>query len=476
MWVIIILGALVLVFARSMRVEVLASANRLSAEQAASVEKGAEAYVLSVIETAQGDAATILEAAAEQLPLGDPADPYGYFWLLKPDPDNEQYYSFGIQDEGAKVSVNAATSEELMKLPGLESAQEVADAIVDWRDEDSDVSGQGAESDYYQALPEPYAAKNAPFETPEELLLVKGVVPELLWAYDRNRNGVIDQTESTAGGMTSAFNSATSGARGIFPFITVHSIESNTDTTGQQKANVNTIAQDGGASVRQALQQAGLDQNRLDQIIQRAQQTRTFTSPLDFIAKVGLTADDAKKVLPHITTSTAKTTLGLMNINTAPAAVLYTLPGLEQADVEAMIQKRPVLEPATDTTSGGTTGGQSGQSGDGSTDPTDITWVLDALQQDKWSRIGARITGKSYQYSADIVAVSGDGRAFKRVRIVVDTRKSPPKIVYRKDLTNLGWPLPDQVREELRSGAGLQTTVSGSGGMGSGMRPSTGAR
>jgi hypothetical protein len=31
--------------------------------------------------------------------------------------------------------------------------------------------------------------------------------------------------------------------------------------------------------------------------------------------------------------------------------------------------------------------------------------------------------------------------------------------LYRKDLTNLGWPLPDDIRTSLRSGQGLPGTV-----------------
>jgi hypothetical protein len=58
-------------------------------------------------------------------------------------------------------------------------------------------------------------------------------------------------------------------------------------------------------------------------------------------------------------------------------------------------------------------------------------------------------------YSADIVAVSGDGRAFKREKIVVNVTASPAKIVYRKDLTSLGWPLTPDIRQDLRSGHGL---------------------
>src|SRR5262249_5719734 len=39
----------------------------------------------------------------------------------------------------------------------------------------------GAESDYYQGLPRPYVAKNAPMDAIEELLLIKGVTPELFY-------------------------------------------------------------------------------------------------------------------------------------------------------------------------------------------------------------------------------------------------------------------------------------------------------
>ena len=82
---------------------------------------------------------------------------------------------------------------------------------------------------------------------------------------------------------------------------------------------------------------------------------------------------------------------------------------------------------------------------------------MDALTPQKLAAIGNRITGRSFQYSADIVAVSHDGRAFKRVRIVVDARNTPPKIIYRRDLTSLGWPLPQQIRDQLRSGQQIQT-------------------
>jgi len=73
--------------------------------------------------------------------------------------------------------------------------------------------------------------------------------------------------------------------------------------------------------------------------------------------------------------------------------------------------------------------------------------------------LGNSLTGSSTRYSADIVAVSSDGRAFKRVRIVVDASQynplasstgstTPPSvIIYRKDLTAYGWPLAPMISQ-----------------------------
>src|SRR5205085_5337900 len=73
--VIVVLTALVLVFARSMRVEIAASGNRVSDRQAEAAERGAEQYVLSQVDNTTGDATDIMQAPAEAMQVGD-----GYFW------------------------------------------------------------------------------------------------------------------------------------------------------------------------------------------------------------------------------------------------------------------------------------------------------------------------------------------------------------------------------------------------------------
>ena len=36
--------------------------------------------------------------------------------------------------------------------------------------------------------------------------------------------------------------------------------------------------------------------------------------------------------------------------------------------------------------------------------------------------------------------------------MIVDATKTPPKVIYRQDLTRLGWPLSEDLLTKLRSG------------------------
>src|SRR5947207_2464686 len=67
----------------------------------------------------------------------------------------------------------------LMAIPNM--TEDIANSILDWIDPDEDTRSNGAENDYYSTLSSPYRCKNGPLDTLEELLLVKGVTPQLLF-------------------------------------------------------------------------------------------------------------------------------------------------------------------------------------------------------------------------------------------------------------------------------------------------------
>jgi general secretion pathway protein K len=81
-------------------------------------------------------------------------------------------------EEQRNIWMNLLSAEDF----GLdeEEAASIIEALIDWIDEDDDPLGfGGAESSYYQGLDTPYTPRNGPMEFIEELLLVRGITPEL---------------------------------------------------------------------------------------------------------------------------------------------------------------------------------------------------------------------------------------------------------------------------------------------------------
>lgn len=71
-----------------------------------------------------------------------------------------------------------------------EQAILLVDALVDWLDADDEALDRGAESSYYRSLDPPYVCKNGPVQSLEELLLVKGMTPEILYGNEEH-SGII---------------------------------------------------------------------------------------------------------------------------------------------------------------------------------------------------------------------------------------------------------------------------------------------
>jgi type II secretory pathway component PulK len=101
--------------------------------------------------------------------------------------------SLKITDLERKINVNTASPQllqQVLTVMGVDadSISVVSDSIQDWIDTDDAARLAGAESDYYQSLTPPYYAKNAPIDDLSELLLVKGVTPEMYWGGGSTNN------------------------------------------------------------------------------------------------------------------------------------------------------------------------------------------------------------------------------------------------------------------------------------------------
>jgi general secretion pathway protein K len=127
----------------------------------------------------------------------------------------ESKYSFSISDESGKININALTDANGIILNTLivnlgfpgETANTIVDSILDWKDSDNLHRLHGAEDTYYESLPVPYKAKNDKLDTLEELLLVRGVTPEILFG-SGTRPGLINFLTVYSKGQTINLNAA----------------------------------------------------------------------------------------------------------------------------------------------------------------------------------------------------------------------------------------------------------------------------
>lgn len=92
-----------------------------------------------------------------------------------------------LYDEGGKININNVDDDnrdiysDFFTEKGVDmvEADAIVDSILDWIDPDDFTHINGAEDGYYESLPEPYSAKNAAFDSVEELTLVRGITPEI---------------------------------------------------------------------------------------------------------------------------------------------------------------------------------------------------------------------------------------------------------------------------------------------------------
>ena len=111
-------------------------------------------------------------------------------WRINTDipaiPFGDGQFKVERENESGKVNLNRAGAALLkMMLNNFEiddtNKNIIVDSIMDWRDKDNFHRANGAEDEYYLALPEPYKCKNGDFTSIEELLLVRGVTPEIFY-------------------------------------------------------------------------------------------------------------------------------------------------------------------------------------------------------------------------------------------------------------------------------------------------------
>lgn len=412
--VVFALASLVLTLVRTVHTDAFVSQNVASQIEADIVARAAEQYVLAVLDTQMETLYDLDESDFANVPVGG-----GAFWIVRPGYDDDDLPAFGLVNEAAKLDVNSQTTLVAAQsglLPGFET--DLADALTDWMDEDDSTTGiGGAESSYYLGLTEPYTAKNAVLETLDELAMVRGFTHAVLYG---------DPSRSQAS-STIQFSSDRYLREGIYDLLTIYSQRPTTAADGSQRVGLGNQQR---PQLLQMLTQR-LGQQRGVEIF-GAIGNQQLGSPLALAFRTGMTRAEFEQVEDYIALTNSG--LGALNLNEASreALLAWQVFGLTTTEIDAVLNYRATNRPSN---------------------PRSIAWVLDALPNFSPSSVGATaFAGAGRHWSADIVAVAPRGRAFRRVRIIVDTGTTPMQIIYRRDITDRGLPLDASVLEEMRSG------------------------
>ena len=416
LWIAIGLVSIALYFANSMNYELRAADNRVNGLSAEQAIEGAARYVGYALQNfaTNGAMPDNTQFKCEAVPVGD-----AKFWLIGRDPNaaNPTDPYFGLVDEGGKLNLNSTSTNVFQYLPNM--TMDFSDAIMDWR------GTNGIVSLNYASLG--YAAKNAPFETVDELRLIYGADSSLLAGEDLTRNGVLDKSEKDLNGNGEL-------DPGLFEYVTVYTREPNFHADGSSLTNVSTARY---GQMRTLLQNAGISTSYVQQLTNR----QPYAGMLPFALRcknIGMSSANFAGLSSSITTSTNTYFRNRVNVNTANADVLTALfmgLNVDESTAESAAQTLVTYR----------------QQNPGNL--SSVAWVIDALGNNNpvvtaLGR-GDYVTTHSYQFTADIAAVGAFGRGYRRVKFVFDMSDGTPKILYRQDLSRLGWALGEKARENL---------------------------
>ncbi len=396
---------------------------------------------------------------------------------------------YGLEDESSRLNLNMLLIADkavpnggrtlLMSLPGM--TEDVADAILDWIDEDEEPREYGVEfGDYYSTLSPAYEPRNGPLQTVEELLLVAGVTPQLLFGADFNRNGMIDQHEqsmATSAGIATTQDvggSSAAASRGWSAYLTLYSNESNTAADGVQRIFLNNedlqalhdelseVFSDEWANYIAAYRLYGPTEGNNNGQTESASNLRldlsespkaSLTQVLDLIgATVSIPGSDDNQprvisspfqndiismatymtsLMDNCTVSEAESIPGRISINEAARELLLGVPAVDASSGEPIMSEElvdQIIELRTTVTD------------ENAAARGNETWLLSeaVVNLDQMKALAPFICGGGDVFRCQIVGYFQGGGPSSRAEIVFDATGPEPRELFWRDISHLG--------------------------------------
>ena len=386
----------------------------------------------------------------------------GRFTIFSPRYEHDQVRGirFGLTKESTKLSLEAILAWEmesagqgvraLQKLPGM--TPEISDSILDWLDPDDDARPQGAESTYYQQQQKSYRPRNAVPITLEELLLIRGVQRSLIFGEDHqltfgakqsilrnNPTSPFSEQDSFTAPPPSDFETYETYSPGLgntsaWQFLlTPYSAEKLVNAQNIVRIFLNESNLE---FLESQLRLHQLDNESIQFILTWRREKGNIPDPLDLLdTEITVGTDTIKspfscsdpapyerflRLLDETTPTSAIILRGRINVNEAPRLVLEAIPELTPELVTAILDRR---KPDTEN-------------------HRHAVWLLaeQIVEKETMKKLSNRLTTGGDVYRIQVAGFFEKKPLLHRAEVVLDATVKPPKMVFYKDLTPLGFP------------------------------------
>ena len=352
-----------------------------------------------------------------------------YFTVWSPaTPDELVTVVHGLTDEASRLNIHTSTAEQLAKIPGMNLR--LSQTLRDFLDSDDIAMSEGVEQEYYGSLPNPYQIRNGPLRTLGELRLVRGFSIGLIQGEDWNLNGRLDPNEDDADERVPIDNKDGKLELGLRQYLTVHSYDPNENRMGLRRVNINRSnetlpAMDLPEAVTNyiyALRSSGMKVRHPADLLEATARVKASNGVEHEIAS-GVGKSEIGTLLDNLGTTSESRVFGLVNINTASAAVLSAVPGIDEALAESIVSTRRAVDVDRRHT---------------------IAWLyqeglVDAV---RFKEIAPYLTARSFQFRFLVVGFGLPLGRFRVLEVGIDLKRGGDPITFIRDITKFGVPFP----------------------------------
>lgn len=264
--------------------------------------------------------------------------------------------------------------------------------------------------------------------TLDELAQVPGFSWSLLYGEDANLNGHLDPNEDDGDENFPPDNHDGKLDHGMAQYFTVSSYDPDLTSAGRPRVNLNdTNAALPAADLPPAftnfvaaLRSAGLKLAAPSDVLEASINVKDAQgNPV--VVPSGIGKAELPLVLDLFTTRLERRAEGLINLNTAGATVLATLPGVDPALADTIVSTRTGLSPERRTT---------------------IAWLYQEGLVDaaRFKQLAPLLTARGWQFRLQVLGYGIPSGRFRVLQTIVDVGGAEPRITYLRDITRLGLP------------------------------------